>query len=131
MEVLAALAALKRKDLKAFKSVLLDLDIERWQDIKENSFGEVIATCQAKLDGGEIDNNAEGSVAELADPKLGLRDTLDRDGLARNAKSEITAGIGNDLALTINSAPTLAEGFNNAAKMLHARNANRAAATAE
>jgi len=127
MELLNSMAALKRADKKAYNALLLELNIQKWQDVSVDDYGRAIATCRAALGDGEISNDAEDTIAELADdPKLSVHDTLDRAGLARNAKSEITAGIGDDIATVINGAPSIAEGFNAAARMLHARAKNRA-----
>jgi len=124
INVLNACAALKRKDPAAFEKFLSDLHVKNWTEIQEKDFENCVATCQLKL--GEIDNNAENAVVELS-----MRDSFDKTALAINKKSEPDAGINDDIATVINGGATLAEGFNNAAKMLHARNANRAAAAAK
>ena len=129
MDLLNAIAALKRADRKAYDGLLRELKITSWREVCVDDFENVIATCTAKI--GEIEMSGEEIVAELADdPKLGVHDTLDRAALDRNAKSEINAGIDDDLRTVINGAPDLATGFARASAALFARNRNRANATA-
>lgn len=117
-DLLAALAALKKKDRKAFNALLLKLNVEKWSEIKEEQFPEAMATCRAKL------GDAEASDGEMVE-EIGDAAKVDAMGRERNAKLRPTAKA-DDLRTLINGAPDLATGLERAAFALYTREANRA-----
>jgi hypothetical protein len=70
MEVLNALAGLKKTDEKAYNALLSKLNCDRWSQISENDYGAVLMECHTRLIQPESDLSDGNVVAELGgDPQ--------------------------------------------------------------
>jgi hypothetical protein len=49
LEVLSALAGLKKTDAPAYEALLSKLNCERWSQISENDYGAVIMECSTRM----------------------------------------------------------------------------------
>lgn len=112
MEFMNALLRFKNKHgANAYCGLLRKFNAQRYSEIPSNQYGQVIMTCHAGGAGLKIED------AEEVEDSPSVQDQL----------SEIAAKVygvvnsNDDFATVVNSAPTLQEGLNLAARAIHAR----------
>lgn len=113
MQMMAALLQFKKKHgANAYCGLLRKFNAQRYSEIPSNQYGEVTMQCKAGVAGLKIED-----VEEVEDDSPSVQDQL----------SEIAAKVyGNSkdnsaFATVVNSAPTLKQGFDLAARAVHAR----------
>ena len=111
MQMMTALLQFKKKHgAAAYLALMSKFNVQRWSEIPSTAHGEVTMQCMAGVAGLNI-------VEEVEDGSPSVQDQL----------SEIAAKVYGEpkdnsaFATVVNSAPTLKQGFDLAARAIHAR----------
>lgn len=125
MDVLNSLAALKRKDEKAFHKLMDKLNVDRWQDIKANDYGPVVMQAKAIIGNAKV--TPPEMLAALGGASTGNLQA-DLNKMAAHHYGDADTETAEAMKSVINGAPSLVEGFNRVAAAINARGGMKTAA---
>lgn len=113
MQMMTALLQFKKKHgAAAYLALLSKFNVERWSQIPATAHGKVTMQCKAGVTGLNIED-----VEEVEDDSPSVEMQLNEIA----AKIYGAAKPNDAFATVVNSAPTLQEGLNLAARAIHAR----------
>jgi Ni,Fe-hydrogenase III large subunit len=120
-EIRAALHRLRERDgYPAVEALLAKIGVANVNQVSEDAYEQVMAACPPLPRG-------QGIMAAAGDKTLSTKDQLDAMALARNTGDKSNE-VGDTIKEVIESAPTLQDGLNNAARAIHVRNRAKAKA---